>query len=66
MAALDIFITLIQLIFLLSVSVALLLGKVFMKGRWIYRSEGWEYWAATLTQLFALGLLLYFFGLLIP
>ncbi|WP_125781256.1 hypothetical protein [Pseudoalteromonas rubra] len=66
MHALDMFITLIQAVFLILVGVALLLGKVFMKGRWIYRSEGWEYWAATLTQLFALGLLLYFFGLLIP
>jgi hypothetical protein len=61
MAALDLFILLIQLIFALSVSVALILGKVFMKGRWTYRDEGLEYWAATLTQTFALAMFVYFF-----
>jgi hypothetical protein len=41
--------------------VALIFGKVFMKGRWIYRNEGMEYWAATLTQAFALAMFMYFF-----
>ncbi|RZQ53601.1 hypothetical protein C1E23_08105 [Pseudoalteromonas phenolica] len=61
MAALDLFILLIQLIFALSVSVALIFGKVFMKGRWIYRDEGMDYWAATLTQVLALAIFIYFF-----
>lgn len=61
MAALDLFILLIQLIFALSVSVSLIFGKIFMKGRWIYRDEGVEYWAATLTQAFALAMFMYFF-----
>lgn len=61
MAALDLFILLIQLIFAFSVSVALIFGKVFMKGRWIYRDEGMDYWAATLTQVLALAIFIYFF-----
>ncbi|MCF2907025.1 hypothetical protein L1285_01535 [Pseudoalteromonas sp. DL2-H2.2] len=55
------FITLIQFAFVLSVRVVLLLDKVFTKGRWLCRCEGWEYWAVTLTQCVCPKLTVVFF-----
>jgi len=51
-----------ELVLSLSVLYALLGGRIFMMGRWIYRSEGFEFWGSLITQALVLAMFVYFLG----
>ncbi len=55
-------VSLAELVLSLSVIYALLGGRIFMLGRWICRSEGFEFWGSLITQALALAMFVYFLG----
>lgn len=63
MDVIKIVITLAQLAFLVSLLFGVVARRVFMKGRWIYRHEGAEFWFAFITQVLCLTMLVYFLGI---
>ncbi len=51
-----------ELILSLSVLYGLLRGRIFMMGRWIYRTEGFEFWGSLITQAIILAMFIHFLG----